>query len=62
MYFLTFDINSCTPYQYQRYDTEKDRTNLMNQARNDMRNTPGAEVWFVDVTRSEIITGSVVSE
>ena len=61
MYFLTFDLNSLTPYQHQRYETEKERTNLMNQARNDMRNNPGSAVWYVDVTRDEIVTAPVVT-
>lgn len=59
MIFETFDIVSCTTYDKQRYETEKERRHLVDKARNDMRNTPGSEVWYVDVTPSGITVGKV---
>lgn len=59
MIFETFDINTGNTFDKQRYDTEKERKHLVEKARNDMRNSPGSEVWFVDVTPSGITTGKV---
>lgn len=59
MKLLTFDINTGTEYQHQRYDNEKERRHIIDQARNDMRNTHGSSVWWVDVTPAGITTGPV---
>jgi len=61
MRFLTFDTKTGTEYQNQQYKTEKERQHLLDQARNDMRNSPGSRLWWVDIRDDEITAGPVSS-
>jgi hypothetical protein len=59
MILITADIHTCTIYNIERYDNEKERRHALGKGKTDMRNSPGSAVWFVDVTPEGITTGPV---
>lgn len=53
-----FDIAGPEPRQFhqERYETEKQRTKLINRAKEDAANSPASQLWIVDVTNHGIET------
>ena len=56
MMIQSFDISGPEPriFNQERYTTEKERTRLIDKAKTDATNSPGAVLWIVDITPTGI--------